>query len=60
MNDPHVVALNYRITHSDSIDYSEAEPLSSAVAGLVEEMTSTESAMHENFEIPSIGVYRHA
>ena len=28
MNDPHVVALNYRITHSDSIDYSEAEALS--------------------------------
>ena len=28
MNDPHVVALNYLITHSDSIDYSEAKPLS--------------------------------
>ncbi len=27
MNDPHVVALNYRIEHGDSIDYSEAEPL---------------------------------
>lgn len=27
MNDPHVVALNYLITHEDLIDYSEAEPL---------------------------------
>ena len=27
MNDPHVVALNYVIGHSDSIDYSKAEPL---------------------------------
>ena len=27
MNDPHVVALRYFIKHSDSIDYSEAEPL---------------------------------
>ena len=28
MNDPHVVALRFRIKHSESIDYSEAEPLS--------------------------------
>ena len=28
MNDPHVVALNYLITHSDSFDYSKAKPLS--------------------------------
>ena len=27
MNDPHVVALNYVIRHSDSFDYSKAEPL---------------------------------
>ena len=27
MNDPHVVALNYVIRHSDSIDFSKAEPL---------------------------------
>ncbi len=27
MNDPHVAALNYSITHDDLIDYSEAEPL---------------------------------
>ena len=27
MNDPHVVALNYLIEHSRSIDYSDAEPL---------------------------------
>ena len=27
MNDPHVVALNYRIIHSDTIDYSNAKPL---------------------------------
>ena len=27
MNDPHVVALNYRIDHGDTIDYSRAEPL---------------------------------
>ena len=27
MNDPHVVALHYRIDHGDAIDYSEAEPL---------------------------------
>ncbi len=27
MNDPHVVALNYRIDHGDTIDYSHAEPL---------------------------------
>lgn len=26
MNDPHVVALNYRIKHNDTIDYSRAEP----------------------------------
>lgn len=26
MNDPHVVALNYRISHNETIDYSEAEP----------------------------------
>ena len=28
MSDPHVVALNYSITHGESIDYSEAKPLS--------------------------------
>ena len=28
MNDPHVVALNYSITHGESIDYSKAKPLS--------------------------------
>lgn len=28
MSDPHVVALNYSITHGDSIDYGKAEPLS--------------------------------
>ena len=27
MNDPHVVALIYRIRHGDSIDYSDARPL---------------------------------
>ena len=27
MNDPHVVALLYRVKHSESIDYSEAQPL---------------------------------
>ncbi len=27
MNDPHVIALNYRIDHGDTIDYSHAEPL---------------------------------
>lgn len=27
MNDPHVVALNYAVTHGDSIDYGNAEPL---------------------------------
>ena len=27
MNDPHVVALIYRIEHDDSVDYSEAPPL---------------------------------
>lgn len=27
MNDPHVVALHYRINHGNTIDYSEAEPL---------------------------------
>ena len=27
MNDPHVVALHYRIDHGDAFDYSEAEPL---------------------------------
>lgn len=27
MNDPHVVALVYRIEHGDSIDYSQARPL---------------------------------
>ena len=27
MNDPHVVALIYRIEHGDSIDYSQAKPL---------------------------------
>ena len=27
MNDPHVVALIYRIEHGDSIDYSKAKPL---------------------------------
>lgn len=27
MNDPHVVALNYRIEHGCSVDYSKAEPL---------------------------------
>ena len=27
MNDPHVVALLYRIKHGDSIDYSQAKPL---------------------------------
>ncbi len=27
MNDPHVVALHYRIDHGDTIDYSEAESL---------------------------------
>ena len=26
MNDPHVVALVYRIEHNDSVDYSKAEP----------------------------------
>ena len=26
MNNPHVVALHYRIDHGDTIDYSEAEP----------------------------------
>ena len=28
MNDPHVVALIYRIDHRDTIDYSKAEPFS--------------------------------
>lgn len=27
MNDPHVVMLIYRVEHSDSVDYSQAEPL---------------------------------
>ena len=27
MNDPHVVALNYRIDHGETIDYSRAKPL---------------------------------
>ena len=27
MNDPHVVALNYRIEHHSSVDYDEANPL---------------------------------
>ena len=27
MNDPHVVALNYRVDHGATIDYSRAEPL---------------------------------
>lgn len=27
MKDPHIVALIYRLTHSRSVDYSEAEPL---------------------------------
>ncbi len=27
MNDPHVVALLYRVEHGESVDYSEAEPL---------------------------------
>lgn len=27
MNDPHVVALNYAVTHGDTIDYGNAEPL---------------------------------
>ncbi len=27
MNDPHVEALIYRVKHSDTLDYSEAEPL---------------------------------
>ena len=27
MNDPHVIALNYRIDHSDAIDYGAAKPI---------------------------------
>ena len=27
MNDPHVVALNYRIKHHSSVDYDNASPL---------------------------------
>ena len=27
MNDPHVVALNYRIEHCSSVDYGAASPL---------------------------------
>ena len=27
MNDPHVVALIYRVEHGNSVDYREAEPL---------------------------------
>lgn len=27
MNDPHVVALFYRVAHADSVDYSKAKPL---------------------------------
>ena len=30
MNDPHVVALWYRIEHGDSVDYGEAQPLDRA------------------------------
>ena len=33
MNDPHVVALNYRIDHGDTIDYSKAKPLNHDEAG---------------------------
>lgn len=33
MNDPHVVALHYRIDHGDTIDYSEAEPLNREESG---------------------------
>ena len=27
MNDPHVVALIYRVEHGNSVDYREAQPL---------------------------------
>ena len=27
MNDPHVVALYYRVCHNETVDYSEAEQL---------------------------------
>ena len=33
MNDPHVVALWYRIEHGDSVDYGEAQPLDRAETG---------------------------
>ena len=33
MNDPHVAALNYRVDHGDSIDYSRAEPLEREAPG---------------------------
>ena len=33
MNDPHVVALWYRIEHGDSVDYGEAQPLDHVETG---------------------------
>ena len=33
MNDPHVVALWYRIEHGDSVDYGKAQPLDRAETG---------------------------
>ena len=35
MNDPHVIALNYRINHGDTIDYSEAESLDRDESGFI-------------------------
>ena len=60
MNDPHVVALVYRIEHNDSIDYSKAEPFCRDEQGFRLSVAEGSARLELNDHYPTIAAAHEA